>query len=275
MKDCVVYLAGNSEDNIKDFYKSLSLLYENYLKTFPCDVVVFHEKEFISQLPDLINTFLNISFKFFEIQFNLPKYPPNIMENIPEYFPHPTHGNGPIAWGHPGFSLGYRHMCNFFSGELYQQVGLNDYDYYMRLDTDSYILKKVSYNVFDMMRHHNAIYGFIGAAVQIDNPKVVEGLWDACKEFSDVSQYVQDKLKISQIPSGKMYYNNFEIGKLSWFKDIPYTSFFEHIKKLGGIYTKRWGDAPIRYFGINLLSNGSNLINITDIAYQHGAMYNL
>ncbi len=275
MKDCVVYLAGNSEDNIKDFYKSLSLLYENYLKTFYCDVVVFHEKKFISKIPDLIKKFPNISFKFFEIQFNLPKYPPNIMENIPEYFPHPTHGSGPIAWGHPGFSLGYRHMCNFFSGELYQQVGLNDYDYYMRLDTDSYILKKVTYNVFDMMRHHDAIYGFIGAAVQIDNSKVVEGLWEYCKKFSDLSEHVKDKLKILNIPSGKMYYNNFEIGKISWFKGSSYRAFYEYIKESGGIYTKRWGDAPIRYLGINLLLTDCKLIDINNIAYQHGAIYNL
>jgi hypothetical protein len=275
MKDCVVYLAGNSEDNIKDFYKSLSLLYENYLQTFNCDVVVFHEKKFISRLPDLIKTFPNISFKFFEIEFKLPNYPASILENILEYFPHPTHGNGPIAWGHPGFSLGYRHMCNFFSGELYQQVGLNDYDYYMRLDTDSYILKKVTYNVFDMMRHHDAIYGFIGAAVQIDNSKVVEGLWEYCKKFSDLSEHVKDKLKILNIPSGKMYYNNFEIGKISWFKGSSYRAFYEYIKESGGIYTKRWGDAPIRYLGINLLLNDCKLIDINNIAYQHGAIYNL
>jgi hypothetical protein len=275
MKDCVLYLAGNSEENIKDFHKSLRLLYQNYLKNFSCDVVVFHEKAFIQHLPILIKAFPNISFKFFEITFELPKYNAYILEKIPEYFPHPTHGNGPIAWGHPGFSMGYRHMCNFFAGDIYNQPALADYDYYMRLDTDSYILREISYNVFDMMRNRNAIYGFIGAAIQTDNSKVIDGLWDCCKQFSDMSKYVCNKSIILNISPGKMYYNNFEIGKISWFKKEAYTTFYKHIRDSGGIYTKRWGDAPIRYLGINLLLDDSMLVNVTDIAYQHGAVYNL
>jgi hypothetical protein len=275
MKDCIVYLAGNSEDNIKDFYKSLSLLYENYIKTFQCDVVVFHEKEFIQRLPELVKTFPNIPFKFFEIEFKLPEYPPSILENILEYFPHPTHGNGPVAWGHPGFSMGYRHMCNFFAGEFYLHPALDEYDYYMRLDSDSYLLKPIEYNVFDKMKSIDAIYGYIGAAIQIDNPKVVCGLWDCVKDFSNKSDYVSDKNIIDHIPNGKMFYNNFEIGNIKWFREKPYQSLYEHIKDSGGIYTNRWGDAPIRFFGIALLADKKRTLNITDIAYQHGAIYNL
>jgi hypothetical protein len=48
-------------------------------------------------------------------------------------------------WPYPGNSywgVGYRFMCRFFGVRIMRQTVLEDFDYYMRLDTDSYILAR-------------------------------------------------------------------------------------------------------------------------------------
>ena len=37
--------------------------------------------------------------KYETIEFKVPNYPQENLDQIPEFFPHPTHGNGPVEWG--------------------------------------------------------------------------------------------------------------------------------------------------------------------------------
>jgi alpha 1,2-mannosyltransferase len=253
MKNCVLYLVRTSEKDIEDLILSLDFLYSNLLCLTEADVILFHENDF-EKYKDRIK----YPVLFQEVSFKIPDYPKNIMDNIPEFYPHPTHGNGPIAWGHPGFSLGYRHMCRFFSGEMYTYDIIKQYDYYLRLDTDSLIHTPLNYDIFQWAENNQCHYGYIEPAVQFDNPKVIEGLWD---------------LFDTDIPEGKMYYTNFELGKVSFFLDKEYQSFYHKIDKGGGIYTKRWGDAPIKYLGVNMFMNPKHIQPVRGFVYQHGAVY--
>jgi hypothetical protein len=76
------------------------------------------------------------------------------------------------------------------------------------------------------------------------------------------------------IPQYKLYYTNFEICNLDWFKNSNYDRFYNYIDKIGGIYTSRWGDHIIRYLGVNMLMPEENKFPIYNIAYKHGATYN-
>ena len=50
-------------------------------------------------------------------------------------------------------------------------------------------------------------------------------------------------------------------------------NFYNYIDKSGGIYSRRWGDAPIKFLGINLFMNKQNIIPVQGFTYQHGAVY--
>ena len=258
--NCILYLVRSSEKDLEDFNKSLELIEKNVIPfTKDVDLVVFCEKSF-EEYKSQVKTNLNI--KYQEIEFKVPDYSEEIRSQIQEFFPHPTHGNGPVAWGHPGFSLGYRHMCRFFSGQMYEFNVMEEYDYYLRLDTDSFIHTPLNYDIFEWAKQNECYYGFIAPAVQQDNEKVVEGLWE----------YV-NKLYPNEIPDRMMFYTNFELGKVSWFLTSQYKNFYNEIDKSGGIYTKRWGDAPIKFLGINLFMNSKNIIPVKGFTYQHGAIY--
>jgi len=269
--DCIVYLIRATDKDVGEFIKSIRSLEKYFLPHNSCDILCFHEKDLLPYMNDIQNS-VEVNLKFSEITFSIPDFYQTY--DIPEYFPHPTHGNGPIAWGHPGFSMGYRHMCRFFSGEFYKRSELDDYDYYMRMDTDSFILGHVNYNVFQKMRSENKNYGFIAPAVQIDNPKVVEGLWDACLEWYNSNLDICLASPMA-VPDGKMYYTNFEIGKVEWFRGEKYTSLYNYLDRAGGMFTKRWGDAPIRFVALGMLMEENQKYPIYDVPYQHGAIYNV
>jgi alpha 1,2-mannosyltransferase len=255
-KNCIIYLVRTSEKDLEDLNKSLELLDKNLLAFTPTvDVILFHESSFDESYKQRVCTLFAGQVYFNQIQF------PDPPAGAPEIFPHPIPEQ--VAMGNLGFSIGYRHMCWFFSGGMYYQEVLKDYKFYLRLDTDSYILTELNYDIFEKMRGKK--YGYIKPAIQQDNPAVVEGLWE----------FVGDSYNVKDIPEGRMYYTNFEIGDLEWFRQKPYMDFFKRIEQSGNIYHKRWGDAPIKFLGVNLFIQQYETLSVEGFTYQHGAVYEL
>lgn len=249
-KNCILYLARDRKNDYENLIRSLFFLKKNFLKENKCDIIIFHEKNFKK---NLILEAIKLDIIFIKISFKVPKYPNNIKKKIPLIYPHHMRGKR-------GFSLGYRHMCRFFSGAVYEEKILQYYDYYLRLDTDSFILSEVKYNIFDWAKKNNCYYGFIKEAVQFDHPSVTIGLW---KLFN----YPKN------IQEGKMFYTNFELGKINFFKSTSYKNFFNKIDKSAGIFTKRWGDAPIKYIGIRLFMSNRNIMPVSGFLYQHSGSF--
>jgi alpha 1,2-mannosyltransferase len=258
----ILYLVNNTEESFNELKESLGLLKNNFLNDFPYPVTIFKEEGFNPGWEEEIKKIYQ-EVDFILIEFNIPEF--NRHLDIPEFTPHPTHANGPVAWGHPGFNLGYRHMCRFMSGDMFRNESILKYDWYCRLDTDSFILSRVGFDFFSKMQEEGFLYGF--NEIQEDNPKVVEGLFESSEEY----MRAQGIIKKSDVIYPKMYYTNFEIAKVSWFLSSGYMDYFDHIDSIGGIYTKRWGDAPIRYIGVKSLMEDRNILDFRGlINYKHG-----
>jgi alpha 1,2-mannosyltransferase len=258
----IIYLVISNLESVEEFKESLKLLKQNFLDEYPYPITVFIEDGFLKEWRDTIKEIYS-NINFIDIEFSIPES--NIGMEIPEFFPHPTHGDGPIARGHPGFNIGYRHMCRFMAGGIYRNSEINKYDMYMRLDTDSYILSKIGFDPFKRMEENNLNYAYNN--IQPDNPKVVEGLFEKSEEY--MKSYEISPKNAIQYPM--IYYTNFEIGRIKWFLESGYMDFFDYLDSLGGIYTSRWGDAPIRYIGIQMLMENSEKIDFSSsINYKHG-----
>jgi len=263
----IVYLLNNNSKDILNFRKSIPLLINNYYLKHSCDIICFYEPDFpFSELALLKNSLQNISIYFEPITFSTPNYSSEIIAQIPEYFPHPDF---PAA---QGFSLGYRHMCRFFAGEIFKQSRLMQYRYIWRLDTDSFILDEIPYNVFDRMNNEKAIYGYIN--IQHDHPGVVCNLWELSEQyFKNIHKDDIFKSQNLQFHKNRVFYTNFEIFDMDWFRGEDYQNFYNFIDNSGGIYMYRWGDASIRYIGLNSLLSSSNLYFFNDIKYFHQKLY--
>jgi hypothetical protein len=50
--------------------------------------------------------------------------------------------------GEAGTTEGYNHMIRFWMTYFFDQPDIQKLDYYMRLDTDSFILSKIKFDIF-------------------------------------------------------------------------------------------------------------------------------
>lgn len=273
-KNCILYLIRSSDEDLEMLNKSLELLQKNLLSSLKqdVDILIFHEKDFESYKDNVLKL---KNMKFIEIEFKMPDYPKEIMDQIPTpYFPHPTHWQGPIAWNvSPGFSIGYRKMISFFFKDMIWLDELKNYNYCLRLDNDSYIWTKVPYDIFEVAQQKDSTYTTVRQAIQIDHPKVVEGLNNITKKWL-LENNIETEINIDTIPNGKMYYTNIELLNLDWFRNNKnYKAFTDFIHENGFVYKFRWGDAPLRYLALNLFEKQNKIDYFQEFKYQHGAEF--
>ena len=241
------------------------------------EIVVFHESGFsLFKKEIVIPAGLFPEVIFFEISLSVPQVlREKFGTRILDFYPHPTHGNGPLGFGHPGFTLGYRSMCRFFSAEVFlsEIVRLKNYKYLMRLDTDSRFLKGNGTSLFSWAESNQISYSYIKSAVQWDNFKMIRLFkLTAMRYFASLS--VTNFLKALCVPRGKVYYTNFEICKVAYFSSKEWQEYYNKIDSTGGFYLHRWGDHIFRYMGVNVLLRKRSRQPIPNgFVYQHGGTF--
>lgn len=269
-ENAIVFLVRSHEDEINLLNQCLDSLASNLTCTLlDADLIFFVEENFTAlkklvRVPDQFSNkviFYSISLEVPEDQ--LFKYG----ELILDFFPHPTHSSGPVAHGHPGFNIGYRSMCRFFSGEMFKLPIMQNYRYYIRLDCDSRFERGLSISLFDWFTNQNLNYAFIKSAIQLDHPDVVRGLKQAVLEYMPRRRRVFYPRYFGR----KMYYTNFEMGSLAFFTSSRWLDLYEFLDARGGFYLNRWGDAPVRYAGLWATSNRKRIRGIPPgFRYFHG-----
>ena len=126
------------------------------------------------------------------------------------------------------------------------------FKYYWRLDTHSEISTKVDFDVFELMQKQNKKYGF--AMLNVDPPKLVKymDVWSA--NFMKTNKLtIADPKWFEEMVTTRQYagrslhfWNNFELVDLQWITSSDVLRYSRHMDTVGGIYSYRWGDAPLR-----------------------------
>lgn len=258
-KGVIVYLSRSTAGDLANLKRSLRLLDRHFNRRFGYPVLVFHE-DFTAETMARIRGWTRAPLEFPQVSFALPAHidaaqvPPRFLGI---------------------FGIGYRHMCRFFAGPIFQHPALQDYDWYWRLDTDSFLLQRVGYDVFAAMAAADCDYGYL--AVQKEFPEVVVGLWDATLDYVHRRGLPRERLAPLCDAAGNwnldFYYNNFEIVRLSFGRSAAYQDFFAHLDRAGGIYCQRWGDAPIRTLAVALLVPPARRRSFADLGYAHAGYY--
>lgn len=165
---------------------------------------------------------------------------------------------------------GYKYMCKFFSLDIYDY--LKDYDYYIRCDTDCY-LKTLKYDLFSWVPKVNLEYGYLVRKLEAHGPtKQSLPNW--------VEKYVQ---KCDIMPTAEMdsplkncfnFYNNFHVGRVSFFRRPDVNDFLHAVNDSGRILSHRWGDSTIQAYAVRLFMDPSRIIRIPNMSYVHGSHSN-
>jgi alpha 1,2-mannosyltransferase len=249
---CIFYLVNNNPIHLRRLQSSLQCLQSNFLNEYPYPIV-FGYDDLSNEIKNNITQNLTAKHYFHKINFTIPDYPEEIKAQIPEFFKGHWDENA-------YFSIGYRHMCRYFAGEILKDPFFEKVNYLLRLDCDSYITDKLTFDIFQFVKDKKIKYATVGEK-ENELDYVIIGL----KEF--LHDFFKKDYKLPSI--NKTFDTHFELIDYKWFKDSPYLEFYNTIDDTGRIYTNRWGDAPIKYQGVNYFLD-KNEIYIFDLPYKHG-----
>ncbi|CAF0734293.1 unnamed protein product, partial [Didymodactylos carnosus] len=181
----------------------------------------------------------------------------------------------PSKWQsvHTTWYSGYYHMCQFNAIMLHKHPLITYFDYYWRLDSHSYIMTNINYDLFDFMRINHLKYGFI--MVDEDADHYLTNLWETFTDYlkhhclSPSENIRQAQTNFFAQYNMKIIYNNFFIVKTDIWQQPQISNFLSHLDKVGGIYKYRWGDAPIHTLIISQFLNRNEVVRFRDIGYFH------
>lgn len=254
MKTAICYLCKNQDYKIKNLRLSLEKLYLNYKFISESDVFIFVDFDFpIEEIE-----FLKSNFKRLYVK-NIKLKPSSDLKIPVESISFEDKCN---------FSLGYRHMCQFFFSELRQYI--KEYDWYMRLDDDSFIGSEINYNIFDYLENNNKVYGYVAEIPEW--PSVVIGVDDFFLKIIDeykLTPYFLDKLLENNKFNLRHFYNNIEVVKLSYFEREDVKLLTKLVNESGNIYRWRWGDNLLRTFLLAITVDRKQIHKFEDFDYYH------
>ena len=251
-KNCIVVLINhNKPQQVNELIQNLNSYFVE--KNKDVDLLLFHEYGF--PFETITETYNGGNVIKHEINFDIYQFDESIRNEVPDIY--------------YGFTIGYRMMCRFFSGELFKILKTYDYEYMMRLDTDSKFLEPVNRNLFDEFKNNNALYGYI--CVMNDRMEVRVNLLETVLTYiknNDLKPIlsIDDDIRHQY---NLIFYNNFEMIKVSEFVSDRYLNYYEHLNSTNGFLKYRWGDAPVRFLYVISFIETNQIHYFSDLAYFH------
>jgi len=238
---------------------SLKFLFLNFKKASQYKVIIFHDdltQQAVNSLAVALQQDLGYvpNLEFVQLQFQSP----TTLSTDPSLYDPPL----------TQFRLGYRHMCRFFGGLVFNHSALSQYKYCWRLDSDSFILSEVTVDPFEYMESIDAKYAYIDD-IQYDEEYACRGLWDTTKKFMNENlSLIRNKIDNWNM---EIFNSNFAIYNMEFFRGKAYQSYFNYIDETNNIYYRRWGDHCIGYLGLAMFADPKDIWCVKEFGYQHGS----
>jgi len=167
--------------------------------------------------------------------------------------------------------FGYKYMCKFFSLDMYDFLK-DDYDFYMRCDTDCYI-RKMAFDVFRWAEENNLGYGYATRKLEAHGPtKQTLPTWT--QKYITRCGLEPTAVMDKPLSTCFNFYNNFHIGRVSFFNRPDVRHYLEAVNASGHILSHRWGDSTIQAYAVRTFMNPKQILVVPDFIYIHGSHAN-
>lgn len=163
--------------------------------------------------------------------------------------------------------FGYKYMCKFFALDLYDYL-YGKYDYYMRCDTDCFI-RVLDYDLLDWVEQNEVEYGYAVRKLE-PHKETIQTLIPWTLEYVKKCQVTPSAPLDRPLDVAFNFYNNFHIGKVSFFARPDVRHYLEAANNSGNIYNYRWGDSTIQAYALRLFMDPTAIAMVPDFKYSHG-----
>ncbi len=171
-----------------------------------------------------------------------------------------------------GFNLkvryGYKYMCKFFAYDMYEYLK-DQYDYYMRVDSDCYI-HKLNYDIMQWFEDNNGGYGF-AARKKEAHGETVQTLPRWSQKYVDNCHIKPTGLMDFPFESCFNFYNNWHLGRVSFFTRPDVHHFLSNVNSSNGILDYRWGDSTIQAYAVRIFMDQKEILQVPSFEYTHGS----
>ena len=235
---------------------SLDKLYANYAYSFPnnLDVIIFY---------DYLNPPTQQQMRLLSLNHDHPKLKFRELNSAWWSIPPGVH-----RVKRANFSMGYRHMMQWFAVKIWPYLANEGYTHVMRMDDDSYIHSRITYNLFDYMRENGKRYGFRQPVI---DPVAGKGYNELVDQYlldypNSTTQTLIDNYKQNR---GIGFYNNWFIADISFFLSEPASTLLERIDDSRSIYIERTGDLIVHSTLVRLFLQPKQIQWFRDFTYEH------
>ena len=268
-KTCIIWLINKIDKICKATGENRLIMAQNSVKNvtsyMKLPVIIFHE-DFTEEVKrDFLNIYENITFCSVDFQNNNLPYDKNVSK----------------------CSKGYMMMCRFFSGEMQSMDILKDYDSYIRMDDDSFLIEPFI-NQEKFLSEANKCYYtyrtiFYDNVEDINNPiGLYNFTYNFCKSYKlDIDGLLPKLKELGFLNNGKYTglcpYNNFHFSKLDLWKNSIIKNYTDRIKNMNGTLLYNWMDANIHAMIIYILSPLLYIPTqeIKDFGYRHNKHFSI
>ena len=250
-----IYVLTNKFTNVLKLLRNVEKTFNSATK-YP--YIIFHEDDFShfrteigrQKLPHSRIFYQTVDFKNLPDRITMEEYNNAIGQHC---------NNKPI-----GYRLSY-----FNSKLVYTNPIMDKLEYVLRLDDDSEFLQPITYDVFKVMRDGNFDYGYL--TIFSDQTDCVFGLWEMVEEYTRGRGIKPTFFHSWRKPN--IFYNNFELSKLSLWRRKEYRDYIDYIDQSKGIFLRRWGDAPVKSLALSLFTPWTKIHQSKDIKYRHQSVF--
>lgn len=220
------------------------------------DVIIFHEGNITAEHQDYISNKTELNLIFKDVKQTGDRSAFDNSKNIVnlELCP-PTELSS-------GFPVGYKHMCYFWAINLFNY--LSEYEYVIRVDEDVFI-DEIDPTLVEEIIGSNIKFAVPYLCNALDHPDVIVGLDKLLQKVYEDSELIP-RVDFRSICAPN---TNFMILNLQYYRDNSLVQkFLREVDKSRGIYSNRWGDAPI--WGVILYALQEEAFYVcSSISYYH------
>jgi len=143
----------------------------------------------------------------------------------------------------------------------------------MRIDDDVLLLEPVAYDPFQLMYQTGAVYAYGCTHVekhQVTVQTLVPWVYKYCHDMETPEQEESCRRIAIEIGS-RMYFNNLFATRLKFWHSDAVQQFMREVDRFGGIYSLRWGDAPIQSAALSLFAPVGGILLLPLLVYVHNS----
>uniref|UniRef100_A0A7S1DT73 Uncharacterized protein n=2 Tax=Hemiselmis andersenii TaxID=464988 RepID=A0A7S1DT73_HEMAN len=247
----IVYVCCADAQEFQDLVWSIKFLDLNFNQYHNYPILIFHENFGGGQQNQIVQH-TKSEVRFHKVHWKIPDF------LDPNYVP---------RW-YKGYSLGFRHMIRFWTVGIWEHPAMQEFKYYMRLDSDSFLIGRLWKDPFSFMAEADFKFGFIGTSTE--SKDFTPDLWEVTEAFRR-SKGLEPEWFTGKW-NGFSFYSNLEVGRVDYWQQPVIKEYLNLIDGAGGIFKVRWPESSIHFLAAMLFLHSQEMVQLVFIPYWHQNM---